>query len=374
MTVTVSIKLLPNVAQVESLKATLKTCNAAADWVSGEGFARGIFTQFALQSRYYRDVRTQFVLGAQATCLVFGKVADAYKLDKKTQRRFRPLGSVAFDVRNLKILLAKKQVSIWTVGKRERIPFVCGDFQMDVLTHGLIKQSDLVLRRDGKWFLYVAVTLPDVLEQKVTDVLGVDLGIAIIAADSDGNKFSGRKLNQIRQRNQLLRRKLQAKGTTSAKRLLKKRSRKESRFVADTNHKISKQIVSLAKRTGRGIAIEELDGIRNRIKARKSERSTLHGWSFAQLGTFLDYKAERAGLPLVKVDPRYTSQRCSECGHTEKANRKTRDEFECKACGHTACADINGAMNIRLKGLDILRAGSFSNPNAELISCGNNHN
>jgi IS605 OrfB family transposase len=374
MTVTVNIKLLPDAAQVESLKATLKTCNAAADWVSAEGFAHGVFTQFALQSRYYKDVRTQFVLGAQATCLVFGKVADAYKLDKKTQRKFRPFGSVAFDIRNLKILLAKKQVSIWTVGNRERIPFVCGDFQMDVLKRGLIKQSDLVLRRDGKWFLNVAVTLPDVLEQKVTDVLGVDLGIAIIAADSDGNKFSGRKLNQIRHRNQSLRRKLQRIGTKSAKRLLKKRSRKESRFVADTNHKISKQIVGLAKRTGRGIAIEDLDGIRGRIKARKSEQTTLHGWGFAQLGTFLDYKAKRAGIPLVRVDPRFTSQRCNECGHTEKANRKTRDEFLCKACGHSAYADINGAKNIRLRGLDILGSGSFSNPNAELISCGNIHN
>ena len=249
MTVTVNIKLLPDAAQVESLKATLKTCNAAADWVSAEGFAHGVFTQFALQSRYYKDVRTQFVLGAQATCLVFGKVADAYKLDKKTQRKFRPFGSVAFDIRNLKILLAKKQVSIWTVGNRERIPFVCGDFQMDVLKRGLIKQSDLVLRRDGKWFLNVAVTLPDVLEQKVVDVLGIDLGIAIIAADSDGNKFSGRKLNQIRHRNQSLRRKLQRIGTKSAKRLLKKRSRKEQRFAKDTNHTISRRIVSLAKRT-----------------------------------------------------------------------------------------------------------------------------
>jgi IS605 OrfB family transposase len=374
MTVTVSVKLLPDAAQVESLKATLKTCNAAADWVSSEGFAHGIFSQFALQSRYYKDVRTQFALGAQATCLVFGKVADAYKLDKKTQRKFRPLGGVAFDIRNLKILLAKKQVSIWTTGKRERMPFACGDFQMDVLTRGLIKQSDLILRRDGKWFLNVAVTLPDVLEQKVADVLGVDLGIAIIAADSDGNKFSGNKLNKIRHRNQALRRKLQSKGTPSAKRLLKKRSRKESRFVADTNHKISKQIVSLAKRTSRGIAIEELDGIRGRIKARLQERTTLHGWSFAQLGMFLDYKAKRAGLPLVKVDPRFTSQRCNECGHTEKANRKTRDEFLCKACGHSAHADTNGAMNIRLRGLEILGSGFFSNPNAELISYGNIHN
>ena len=167
---------------------------------------------------------------------------------------------------------------------------------------------------------------------------------------------------------------MQAKGTKSAKRLLKKRSRKESRFVADTNHKISKRIVQLAKCTSRAVAIEDLSGIRSRIKARKNERTTLHGWSFAQLGTFLDYKAARAGVPLVRVDPKYTSQRCSECGHTEKANRNTRDEFCCVACGHTSHADTNGAKNIRLKGLEALGSGVFNHPNAETISCGNIHN
>jgi putative transposase len=374
MVITVQLKLLPDAAQVAVLRETLAVCNKAADWVSAEGFTHGIFSQFALQSRYYKDVRTQFSLGAQATCLVFGKVADAYKIDKKTQRKFRPQGSVAFDIRNLKILMAKQQVSIWTIGKRERIPFAFGDYQREILAKGLIKQSDLVLRRDGKFFLNVAVVLPDSMELKATDVLGVDLGIAIIAADSDGNKFSGNKLNKIRHRNQSIRRKLQRKGTKSAKRLLKKRSRKESRFIRDTNHKISKQIVSLAKRTSRAIAIEELIGIRVRIKARKSERTTLHGWSFAQLGTFLDYKAQRAGIPLLKVDPRFTSQRCSECGHTEKANRKTRDEFECKACGHVSHADTNGAKNIRLRGMDIIGSGAFRHPNAETIFCGNIHN
>jgi len=371
VTITVQVKLLPDAAQTSVLRATLAACNRAADWVAEHGFAHGIFTQFALQSRYYKEIRTRFALGAQATCLVFGKVADAYKLDKKTRRKFRPHGSVAFDVRNLKILLAKQQVSIWTVERRERIPFACGDYQRNILAEGLIKQSDLVLRRDCKFFLHVAVVLPDAMELKATDGLGIDLGIAIIAADSDGNKHSGGALNKIRHRNQALRRKLQRKGTKSAKGLLKKRSHKEHRFATDANHIISKRIVSLAKCTNRAIAIEKLTDIRRRIKARKNERRTLHGWSFAQLGMFLDYKAKLAGVPLIRVDPRYTSQQCSECGHTAKANRKTRDEFCCKACGHMSHADTNGAENVRLRGLDILGSGAFIRPHAEVIVCAN---
>ena len=365
MVVTVQIKLLPDKDQDKVLRETLSRCNNAANWVSERGFANGVFTQLKLQTAYYKDVRTQFDLGAQATCLVCAKVADAYKLDRKVQREFRPLGSVAFDVRNLRIYLDKKQVSIWTVGQREKIPFVCGERQDEVLRRGLIKQSDLVLHRDGKWFLNVAVTLPDALEEKVTDILGIDLGLAIIAADSDGNKFSGKAMNKIRMRNQSLRSKLQAKGTKSAKRLLRKRNKKEHNFVKNENHRISKQIVSLAKRTNRGIAIEELTGIRSRIRARKRTRTKLHGWSFHQLGEFLTYKAAAAGLVLLRVDPRHTSQRCNKCGHTEKANRKTRDLFLCKSCGHTECADINGAKNIRLRGLDILGSGALNHPHAE---------
>ena len=373
MTITVQLKLQPTPEQAGVLRATLEACNKAADWVSEQGFTHKVLTQFALQSRYYHDVRTIFDVGAQATCLIFAKVADAYKLDKKTQRKFRPHGSVAFDVRCLKILLDKQQASIWTVGKRERIPFVCGDYQREILARGLIKQSDLVLRRDGKFFLAVSVVLPDAMELKAADVLGVDLGIVVIAADSDGNKFSGNTLNKIRNRNLALRRKLQGIGTKSAKRLLKKRSRRESRFVRDVNHVISKKIVSLAKCTGRVIALEELTGIRGRIKARKRERATQQSWSFAQLGGFISYKAEMAGVPVIEVDPYFTSQRCSECGYTNKKNRKTRDSFCCGRCGHTSHADENGAQNIRLKGLDALRSGALNRPIAEVTGYATKH-
>jgi IS605 OrfB family transposase len=374
MTITVQLKLLPTPAQVASLRKTLEVCNEAADWVSAQGFAHGVVSQYALQCRYYHDVRTQFGLGAQATCLVFSKVADAYKLDRLTQRRFRPHGSVAFDIRNLKILMAKQQASIWTVDKRERIPFVCGEYQREILARGLIKQSDLVLRRDGRFFLHVSVVLPDKMELKAMDVLGVDLGIVVIAADSDGNKFSGTELNKVRNRNRSLRKKLDRIGTKSAKRLLKNRSVKESRFARDVNHVISKKIVALAKRTGRAIAVEELTGIRGRIKARKRERATQHSWGFAQLGEFISYKAKLAGVKVVEVDPYFTSQRCSVCGHTNKANRKTRDEFCCKACGHTSQADENGAANIRLKGLEMLAdAGVLNHPNAEATAYGQIH-
>lgn len=150
-----------------------------------------------------------------------------------------------------------------------------------------------------------------------------------------------------RTRNRELRQKLQAKNTKSAKRLLRQRVRREARFAADVNHQISKRIVAEAERTGRGIAVEESTGIRERVRLRKPQRATHSSWAFAQLGEFLTYKAARAGVPIIAVDPAYTSQRCTACDHTDKRNRTSQARFVCRNCGYTAeHADILGADNI----------------------------
>ena len=68
-------------------------------------------------------------------------------------------------------------------------------------------------------------------------------------------------------------------------------------------------------------ALKDLGGIRERVRLRKPQRVTLHSWSFAQLGTYIAHRATRAGVPVVYVDPRHTSQGCSGCGHIDRKNR-----------------------------------------------------
>jgi putative transposase len=155
---------------------------------------------------------------------------------------------------------------------------------------------------------------------------------------------------------------LQAKKTSSARRLSHKRRRKEARFAADVNHQISKRIVAEAQRTGRGIAVEQLTGIRARVRLRKPQRATLHSWAFAQLGAFLGYKAQQAGVAFAEVDPAYTSQTCSACGWVNKRNRRSQSEFECGRCGFVGHADHNAAINIAARGVD--RWGEVMRPHA----------
>jgi putative transposase len=185
------------------------------------------------------------------------------------------------------------------------------------------------------------------------------LGIINIAATSDGEIINHGQgiihahINTVRARFSRMRAKLQKKGTRSAKRLLKKRSGRERRFVRNVNHCISKSLVSTAKGTSRGIALEDLNGIRERINAKrtvaKRQRRVLHTWAFYQLRAFISYKAQMAGVRLVLVNPAYTTQTCSHCGHCDKANRRTQAQFVCVACGHACHADLNAAENCRFQ-------------------------
>lgn len=344
MKLTAKIKLVPTDDQRQSLRQTLERANAACNHISMVAWERQSFNKLSLQKLCYYDARAQFELTAQIVVRALGKVAEAYKLDKKVQRVFRPHGAFPFDARILKYRLDKREVSIWTLTGREHIPFAAGERQLELLQHQQ-GESDLALIGD-EFYLFATCDIDEPTLEDVEEFLGVDMGIANIATDSDGERKSGKHVNRARHRNQRLRQKLQKKGTKSAKRLLKKRSKRESRFVNDVNHCISKALVQKAQRTRRGIAIEDLTGIRERVRLRKSQRTQLHSWSFNDLGNKIAYKAQMCGVVVKQVDPRNTSRECSRCGYIDKANRPNQSTFRCTSCGNSLHADVNAAINI----------------------------
>ena len=355
MKLTVQVKLLADTAQASVLNQTMRQANAACNWLSQKAWDQKVFAQFALHKSTYHACRNAFPeLSSQVIVRANAKVADAYKLDRKRLRIFKPLGAITYDCRILSWKIDASTVSIWTVDGRQTIPFVCGDRQRALLQFDR-GEVDLV-HRDGRYYLFLSVDVPDAQEGLVADWLGVDLGVVEIAATSDGQRFAGAQLNKRRARNFRLRKRLQSKGTRSARRLLRKRRRKESRFSSDVNHSIAKQLVNTAKRTGRGIALENLKGIRGRIRATRNVRRRLHSWAFADLANKIGYKAKLTGVKVCFVDPRNTSRTCPICGHISKGNRKSRDTFKCQQCGYKAHADTNGAQNIRRKAIGLSAA------------------
>ena len=109
--------------------------------------------------------------------------------------------------------------------------------------------------------------------------------------------------------------------------------------------------------------IEDLTGIRNvteRVKTKNRYVSV--SWSFYDLEQKLIYKAKQNQSSVIKVDPRYTSQCCPACGHTEKSNRNKKIHlFTCKNCGYTSNDDRIGAMNLYRMGINYLADSQVPN-------------
>lgn len=377
----VQVKLMPTPLVAEALEATLHACNEAASWVARLAFEKRMYRNFSLRKHSYAEVKERWGLGAQAAQHVIKKTCDAYaslwanlsagNLGKPSSRRyrraterpivFRTEAAQPYDDRMLSWQTDARTVSLWTTsGRMKEIPFTAGPEQLAVLARHRKGESDLVFR-DGMWFLMATCEVPEAPTQPgPVGFLGVDLGIVNIATTSDGEVMAGRNLNRIRVRERKLRTKLQRKDTKSARRRAQRRRRKEARRARDINHKIAKHIVAEAERTSRGVALEELTGIRERVRLRKPQRATLHTWAFAQLQSFLAYKARRAGVPLVYVDPAYTSLTCAECGNVDKANRVDQARFACRSCGFVDHADRNSSRNIRARAWLLWRCGAQS--------------
>lgn len=341
MKLTAVVKLLPTDEQRQILLQTIERANAACNWISEQAWEAKTFARVPVHRLTYHPVRERYELTAQMAVRCIGKVVDAYKKDKKTRRQFKPHGAVAYDGRILNWRIPDKQVSIWTLNGRTTVNFVCGKYH-ELLLQYQQGESDLVYRK-GKFYLYTTCEVPEDTLIDVEGFLGIDLGVVNIAADSDGEVFSGAVINGVRHRHRRLRTKLQKKGTKSAKRLLKKLSGKERRFAEHVNHTISKRIVAKARGTGRGIALEDLSGIRDRVTARKPKRATLHSWSFYSLRSKIEYKAKRAGVPVTLVDPRNSSRTCPQCGCVDKRNRPNQATFSCVSCGYSSLADTVAA-------------------------------
>lgn len=351
MKVTVRVKLTPDDEQRASLVSTLEVLNAACDGLSDVALASGVFRARMLQRAHYHDLKTVYGLGAQPALHVIEKVADAYTLDTRTKRSFSPYGAVAFDDRCLSWQVPEVgnggTVSIWTVdGRLKGVRFVGRPADVARIRQYRRGETDLMLV-DGELYLAATVDVPAPAVTVPSGWLGVDMGIVNIAVTSNGVVHSGKALNRYRKRQLALRAELQAKRTKAARRRLKARRRKETRHTTHVNHMIAKQIVAEAERTGHGIAVENLTGMRNRVRLRKPQRVSLNSWAFGQLGQHLTYKATQAGVALVQVDPRYTSQECAECGHIDRRNRPNQATFTCTACGVIATsADHNAARVI----------------------------
>lgn len=201
-------------------------------------------------------------------------------------------------------------------------------------------------------YAYIACEYQDEPEKNYSKSLGVDLNTtghcAVVSIPDTGKVYKlGKKAEHTHKKYKNIRKKLQKQGKFSA---LKKIKNRESRIVKDLNHKISRRVIDLAEDNQCIIKLEDLKGIRETAKVRKSFKYALNSWSFYQLQQFIEYKAKKQGLKVAYIAPQYTSKSCSRCGLIGNRNGKL---FKCPHCGHVDNADCNAGFNIakRLEGI-----------------------
>ena len=340
---TLKVKLDTSAENNRALLETMHQFNAACNYVGEKAFELHTANKIELQKIVYRDIREMFGISAQMAVRAISKSCEAYKRDKSIKPKFDPNGAVIYDQRIMS-WKGLDRVSLLTLDGRIKLPVVICDYHAPRLDR-IRGQADLIFQ-NGTFYLCVVVDVPEPKKSVPQNVLGVDHGIKNIAVDSSGEEFSGEKIEKVRSKIDNLKADLQSCGTDSAKRHLKKLSGKEARFHRDVNHCISKKLVAKAIDTSSAIVLEDLSGIRERITVPKAQRRKQHNWSFYQLRQYIDYKAAIAGVPLICIDPAYTSQECPICHLISRSNRPTRDEFSCVCCGFSGPADTIAARNI----------------------------
>ncbi|MDB5097859.1 MAG: transposase [Cyanobacteria bacterium RYN_339] len=329
-----------------TLQAFADTCTAVRE-VAEE---TGTTARFKLHHLVYRDMRARFGLSANLTCQAIARVAAALKAKHK-RSTFKPT-SASYDQRVFRLFEADWTASLTILGGARRFKLLLGEYQRRQLAGMDPTAATLAKHRNGRYYLHIQVRRVVPIPKPAVGVLGVDLGIKNLASLSTGERFGGAEVTRIRDHHQAMRAALQRKGTKGAKRLLRRLSGREQRYMAWINHTISARIVRFARHHALVVSLEDLTGIRERAKVRKSQRHKHHRWAFHQLRDFLEYKAVRDGVDLVLVNPAYTSQTCHRCLCIGK---RAGDLFTCSHCGYSGHSDYNGACNIGLLGACVTR-------------------
>jgi IS605 OrfB family transposase len=300
----------------------------------------------------YRDEITASKLPSQLVCSARVKateaVASVVARRKKGETVSCPqskANSIRYDVNSATVKLRDGTCTLATLRKRQKFTFKVPSYAKDRVDLKVCS-SDLVEHKNGHLYLHIVLLHPEPQVVITGRVEGVDLGIVRPAVTSVPMFLGLRLWREIQNRYFRLRRSLTAKGTRSAKRHLQRLSGRENRFRKDCDHVLTK-LLAHSVPAGTTLVLEDLTDIRSRVQGRKRERRRLHSWSFAQFQVFLAYKCALLGIKVVYADPRYTSQKCSNCGHTAKGNRKSQGAFACLSCHFTLNADLNAARNLR---------------------------
>ena len=386
--ITIKVKLdLQHIEDVSKIINTAEQYRQACNYISEYIFTHGFqLNQLKLQKEIYNDIRVRFGLKSMMAQSAIRSTIARYKTVntqlKQNPYRFQDVNTKKWYhvSRNLEWLekpinfarpqadlvrnrdwskLANGKLSINTLeGRIFATPICSASFEKYFSSDWKLGGAKLIEHR-GNWYLHISATksIEAVTTEQITHVVGIDRGIRFHAVcyDEQGKTtfFSGSEARTKRNKFAKVRAELQSKGTKSAKRVLKRISGRENRWMTDVNHCLSKTLVRKYDKNTLFV-LEDLTGItfdEDNLKGSNESRYEKRSWAFYQLEQFLTYKANLNHSAVLKVPAQYTSQRCPKCGYIDKKNRNHKSHvFKCK-CGYCSNDDRIGAMNIQQLGM-----------------------
>lgn len=371
ITITAKVQIAATDTDKVLLNKTMSVYCDACNYVSDYVFRTHDLKQFSLNKILYSTLREKFSLKSQMAQSVFKTVIARYKTILENQNEWiKPsFKKPQYDlVWNRDYSLTQNCFSVNTLNGRVKLPYFA-EGMSKYFNHSIYKFGTAKLvNKHGKYYLHIPVTY-EVEESNISDicnVVGIDRGINFVVATYDSKHksgfVSGKAIKQKRANYSRLRKELQMRHTPSSRRRLKAIGQRENRWMQDINHQVSKALATgNPKHTL--FVLEDLTGICNvteRVKTKNRYVSV--SWSFYDLEQKLIYKAKQNQSSVIKVDPRYTSQCCPACGHTEKSNRNKKIHlFTCKNCGYTSNDDRIGAMNLYRMGINYLADSQVPN-------------
>lgn len=392
--ITAKLRLHTDKAQFAALRATSLAYRDALNYVSLYSFTHGKMSSGrALQRDCYEEIRARFKLPAQLACNVPRQVGATYTTLWTKARQNAEARKMGYAKKRYKgldqppryvsptltcnyhrdySLKQDQQVSLLTLVGRVVVPYTGYHKHVALLSSGAhIGAAKLWYDKPRKRF-YLLIPLElevaDPTPETQQHVVGVDVGqryLAVTATpNNDATFYSGRAVRAKADHYARLRKRLQRKGTRSATRRLVVIGGRERRLKQDAHHQISHRIISQHPHSL--IGLEDLTHIGERTKrkhgkkaSKKQRKSNRYAstWAFAELHSYIAYKAILAGSMAVKVDARYSSQACPMCGYTSTANRPNKGLlFMCQSCHYVLHADLIGARNVALRTLLVRQA------------------
>jgi putative transposase len=299
----------------------------------------------------HRDWSSSKYYGDLVPCVVSKSLIAKYQKNPKCKQARNLVIPVCGD-KGKQIKLVEGGIRVPALFKRAVLPV---NWPHSIVGH--VRSIEL-FRREGEWFASICYHAAKDPLVACEGVIGVDRNsVGNIAVFADPQTGAVRKLGICPARTKFVfrhrRKNLQCAGKT---RLLRKLHRKQRRRMSYENHRATRAVVDYAATHRRAVVMERLEGVTAKDSKIRGY-SEKNQWAFAQFGSMLRYKCALRGIPLIEVDPAYTSQTCSRCGSIHRPDGK---QFICLTCGHNDHRDANSGFASAQRGLKILSDGSSS--------------